>query len=317
MPATPCITWRAGCKLEGKMLREGIKKDIIKAISNFPSKTRLASGGKIQISNSEVEVTRTSDPGFGDFTTNIALKVTKLQRDKETRVDKVSPGSYQRPMEFAKVLSDSLKKSKLIKKLEVKEPGFINLFVQDDYWQNQVDVVLKADSKYGSNSLGKGKKARVEFVSANPTGPLHFGNARGGPIGDTIASVLKFCGWQVLREYIDNDRGNQVLELGKTLAAAVNLIKIPQKELVYQGEYTKDLGEKVKSKIKDIKGQTIEQISQKAGEIGVRIIFEEIIADCKAMGITYDLIVHESDLQKEVAKVLSELEKKGFLKKRE
>src|SRR3989344_5662782 len=217
MPATPCITWRAGCKLEGKMLREGIKKDIIKAISNFPSKTRLASGGKIQISNSEVEVTRTSDPGFGDFTTNIALKVTKLQRDKETKVDKV--------------LSDSLKKSKLIKKLEVKEPGFINLFVQDDYWQNQVDVVLKADSKYGSNSLGKGKKARVEFVSANPTGPLHFGNARGGPIGDCLASVLKFCGFKVLREYIDNDRGNQVYELGKTLAARAGLIKVNKADL--------------------------------------------------------------------------------------
>src|SRR3989304_6299125 len=168
------------------MLREQIKKDIAKAISNF----------KFPISNAEIEVTRTSDPEFGDFATNLPLKISR--------------GSKQSPMESAKILADSLKDLPYVEKLEVKEPGFINFFIKDEIWQMQVKEVLKLGSKFGSNKIGQGQKARVEFVSANPTGPLHFGNARGGPIGDVLSSVLEFSDYEVLREYYHNDVGVQV-----------------------------------------------------------------------------------------------------------
>ncbi|OGE07637.1 arginine--tRNA ligase [Candidatus Curtissbacteria bacterium RIFCSPLOWO2_02_41_11] len=275
------------------MLREQIKKDIAKAISNF----------KFPISNAEIEVTRTSDPEFGDFATNLPLKISR--------------GSKQSPMESARLLADSLKDLPYVEKLEVKEPGFINFFLKNEVWQKQVEDVLNRGSKYGANEIAKGQKARVEFVSANPTGPLHFGNARGGPIGDSLASVLEFCGYQVLREYIDNDRGNQVCDLGKTLAARAGFIKVNKADLVYQGAYTKEIAQKIKPKIGRITNLSERQIIQKAGEVGVAILFKEIIADIADMGIKYDLVVHESDLQKEAAKVLSGLEKKGLLVKKE
>ena len=276
-----------------KMMREQIKKDIAKAISNF----------KFPISNAEIEVTRTSDPEFGDFATNLPLKISR--------------GSKQSPMESARLLADSLKDLPYVEKLEVKEPGFINFFLKNEVWQKQVEDVLNRGSKYGANEIAKGQKARVEFVSANPTGPLHFGNARGGPIGDSLASVLEFCGYQVLREYIDNDRGNQVCDLGKTLAARAGFIKVNKADLVYQGAYTKEIAQKIKPKIGRITNLSERQIIQKAGEVGVAILFKEIIADIADMGIKYDLVVHESDLQKEAAKVLSGLEKKGLLVKKE
>src|SRR3989304_9289744 len=171
------------------MLRDQIKKDILPAISNL----HLEVGSK---GIDGMEVTRTNDSRFGDFTTNIALKVSHKVK--------------QSPMEFAKILADSLQKQPYIKKLEVVKPGFLNFFVKEEYWQKQVDDVLKQGGKYGSNSLGKGQRASVEFVSANPTGPLHFGNARGGPIGDSIASVLGFSGYKVVREYLHNNVGVQV-----------------------------------------------------------------------------------------------------------
>src|SRR3990167_6645288 len=300
------------------MLRQQIRKDIKKAVSDIG----------YQVSGIDIEVARTQDPSFGDYTTNIALKTASYSSSESRgRVEKSKIGSSrqartilpfkQKPMESAKLLSDSLQNLPYIKKLEVKEPGFINFFIKDEYWQNQVEVVLKSDAKYGSNSLGKGKKARVEFVSANPTGPLHFGNARGGPIGDVLASVLEFSGWKVLREYIDNDRGNQVAELGKTLAAKANLIDVQGESLPYQGEYTQEVAAKVKKIIGNVKGLSEQELIVKSGEIGVKILFEEIIADCKAIGITFDLIVHESDLQKEAPQILAELQKKGMLTKKE
>ena len=282
------------------MLRQQIRKDIKKAVSDIG----------YQVSGIDIEVARSQDPGFGDYSTNIALKASR-------------EGKHS-PMEFARLLSDSLKNLPYIKKLEVKEPGFINFFIKDEYWQNQVEVVLTSHpfgvnkaNGYGSNSLGKGKKARVEFVSANPTGPLHFGNARGGPIGDVLASVLEFSGWKVLREYIDNDRGNQVTELGKTLAVKADLIDVQGESLPYQGEYTQEVAAKVKKIIGNVKGLSEQELIVKSGEIGVKILFEEIIADCKAIGITFDLIVHESDLQKEAPQILAELQKKGMLTKKE
>lgn len=273
------------------MLIKDIKKDIEQAVKKLNPDWQ-----------GEIEIARSINPQFGDFSTNIALKI--------------SHQSKQSPVDFAKVLADSLQVQPYIKKLEVKEPGFINIFIKDEIWQKQVSDVLKEGQKYGSTEVARGKKARIEFVSANPTGPLHFGNARGGPIGDALANILQFAGFEVLREYLDNDRGNQVLELGKTLAAQAGLIEADKETLIYKGEYTRELAEEVRE---DIESNNLSEgeIIKKAGEIGVAIMFKEIIHDCQRMGINYDLIVHESDLQKEAPKVLEVLNKKGFLKKHE
>ena len=172
------------------MIRDEIRKDIYSAINSL----HLEVGIK---AIDEIEVTRTSDPKFGDFTTNISLRVTQSHGAKEPETDKAQ--SKQSPMEFAKILAQSLQKQPYLKKLEVKEPGFLNFFIKDEIWQKEVENVLKKNKDYGSNSLGKGKKARVEFVSANPTGPLHFGNARGGPPGGSFSLLFSFFCFLILQ----------------------------------------------------------------------------------------------------------------------
>lgn len=251
------------------------------------------------------ELTPTQNSSFGDYSTNIALQLAKQAVE----------GIKQTPLEIANQILSNLSGLSYLEKAEVAGPGFINFFIKSDFITSGLKEILEQNQKFGSCGVGTGKKARVEYVSANPTGPLHFGNARGGPIGDVLSSVLEFCGFQVLREYLDNDKGNQILELGKTLAARAGLISVPEEELTYKGEYTKELAERIKPKIDSNLGE--EEIIVKVGEIGIKILFEEIIKDCKAMGIEYDLIVHESDLQIQAPSVLKELEGKGVLKKHE
>lgn len=241
------------------------------------------------------------DSRFGDYTSNSALVLAKKLG--------------KNPMEVAREIVEKIGKVEGVEKIEVVAPGFINFWLSKEVLQEEVAEIVKLGKNYGSSQIGKGKKARVEFVSANPTGPLHFGNARGGPIGDSIANVLKFCGFEVLREYIDNDRGNQVLELGKTIAARAGLIKVREEELTYKGEYINELATKVRGKLKGLKSEG--EIIEKAGQEGVKLVFSEIIKDCEAMGIKFDYLVHESDLQKKAGEALDRLSKKGLLEKRD
>ena len=273
------------------MSRDEIRKDILRTFDKL----------HLTIDKLDIEVTRTSSPKFGDFTSSVALKVS---RDIK-----------QSPMEFAKVLAQSLQNQPYIKKLEVKEPGFVNFFIKDEIWQKEVEFVLKTNKGYGSNSLGKGKKARVEFVSANPTGPLHFGNARGGPIGDVLASVLAFCGYKVVREYLHNNVGVQVGKLGESIANVAFGKKLEDQE--YKGEYIKDLAKQVvNSKLKTPNSKLNEE---ETGQNAVAILLDEILKDCEAMGIKFDEVYPEGDFVKcgQTQKVLAELEKKGVLKKKD
>ena len=272
----------------------------------------------------EPQIERPREEGYGDYSSNAALILfKKYQVSRQSRGSpKAASSKYhvwktssELAEEIVKILNTKYLIQNTFDKVEIAGPGFINFYISSEYLQSQIPKIIEEGKNYGSSTLGKGKKARVEFVSANPTGPLHFGNARGGPIGDAIANVLSFSGFTVLREYLDNDRGNQVLELGKTIAAKAGLINVLEEELTYKGEYTKELAEKLKSKIdKDIPD---EEIIEKAGELGVGIMFEEIIKDCEAMGIKFDKIVHESELQKEAPEVLDSLEKRGLIKKYE
>src|SRR5436305_1094019 len=131
----------------------------------------------------------------GDLSSNIALILSKSLKKP--------------PFELAQKMAETINNSdsSLYEKAEAVKPGFINFYFSKKYLASQVQNIIKEGNTYGSSSLGKGKKASVEFVSANPTGPLHIGNARGGPLGDTIANVLSKIGYEVTREYLHNDVG--------------------------------------------------------------------------------------------------------------
>ncbi|MDO8486673.1 MAG: arginine--tRNA ligase [Candidatus Curtissbacteria bacterium] len=288
------------------MLRDQIKKDIEKVIGQLG----YWGGGKevpknltIQKPNNPIEVTRTSDPKFGDFTTNIALKIAT--NDKRLTIN--GKGNKQSPLEVAKDLTDSLKGLPYVKRLEVAGPGFINFFIKDEIWQKEVEKVLELKSKYGSNNIGKAKKARVEFVSANPTGPLHFGNARGGPIGDVLAAVLEFSGYKALREFYANDIGGQVQKLGQSVLNVAKGQKLEDQE--YKGEYIVELAKKIGNKLN----------ADEVGTKAVDLVLAQIEEDCRDMGIKFDIIYSESQFiaDGKTKEVLETLEKRKVLKKNE
>src|SRR4030042_755234 len=132
----------------------------------------------------------------------------------------------------------------MLQKVEIAGPGFINFFIEESYWRQVIPEIHNLGTAYGNSDLGRGQKVQVEFVSANPTGPLHIGHGRGAALGDALANLLTAAGYQVVREYYINDVGNQINTLGKSLYFRLRELqgeKIDFPEDGYQGDYMKDL----------------------------------------------------------------------------
>ncbi len=172
------------------MIRDEIKKLVEKAIKEL--------GFKVP----EVLIEQPREKTHGDYATNAAMAVAKKVK--------------KNPMEVAEIIKSKIK-SDIFEKIEIVKPGFINFFLSKEYLQKQTGEILKKKEKFGDLKIGKGKKINVEFISANPTGPLTLGNGRGGFCGDVLSSVLEKAGYNVVREYYINDRGKQVEDLEKGL----------------------------------------------------------------------------------------------------
>ena len=214
----------------------------------------------------------------GDYSTNIAMNLAGKLKKK--------------PIEIAKIIIQLLNQS-LFDKVEVVKPGFINFSIKKQYLQEQVVEILDKGERFGTLTIGKDKKIQVEFISANPTGPLTLGNGRGGFCGDVLANVLEKAGYKVGREYYINDVGEQIKKLGHSV--------IGDKEAVYKGEYIKELRKKIKK-----------EEPEEAGQSAAKIILEEIIKpSVKKMGINFDVWFSEKSLYKDkkVEKILDWLKK--------
>lgn len=261
---------------------------------------------ELGIEDFEPKIERPKDASHGDFSSNVAMKVSS---------SKYKVLGIKNPLELAEKIVSILNTKYLIQntdfdKVEIAPPGFINFYLSNEYLQNQIQNIIKQGDSYGSLTIGKGKKASVEFVSANPTGPLHIGNAVGGPLGDTIANVLQKSGYQVVREYLHNDVGGQVERLGEAIYFELHPDQISETyEVQYQGDYIKELSQDVKEALEEDKDLSQEEFIEKAGGIAVEIMLEEILKDCTGMGIKFDIVRKESDLRKEVPEVLGKLKK--------
>jgi len=239
-----------------------IRREIVKLIQK-------ATGEKEE----KIKVERPEKSNMGDYSTNIALQLKKPAAE----------------------IAKKLEGSDLFEKVETAGPGFINFFISKEYLQNQVKEILEEGDKFGSLEIGKGKKVNVEFISANPTGPLTLGNGRGGFCGDVLASILDKAGYKAVREYYINDVGEQVKKLGHSV--------IGGSEAVYKGDYIEDLQKRIKEK---------EPV--KAGEKAADILLEEKIKPVvKRMGIKFDVWFSESSLDdKGVEDVLVYLRKNNL-----
>ncbi|KAF0134186.1 MAG: arginyl-tRNA synthetase [Candidatus Saganbacteria bacterium] len=225
---------------------------------------------------------------FGDYSTNIILQISSKINEPIAEI-------------AAKAVNSILKESKLFKNVECTKNGFINFTINDEYLSAQIKEIRKQGKLYGTSSIGKGKTVLLEFVSANPTGPLHIGHGRWAAIGDNIASLLSAVGYKVEREYYINDVGNQVEKLELSVRARANNKEIP--EGGYGGAYVIDLAEKLKADL---------------NKPNFRILLINAILDdqkrvLREFGLSFDNYYSEETLHKsgKVKETLNLLDKSG------
>lgn len=179
-----------------------------------------------------VRLDHTKDNSHGDYATNIALMLSKQAKMK--------------PVDLAKIIVDQLEESSFINKIEIAGPGFINFFISDESSSSVVSEIIDQGALYGSSEIGQGKKVLLEYVSANPTGPLHVGHGRGAAYGATISNLLRAVGFKVDNEYYVNDAGRQMDILAvsiylRYLSLCGENLRFPDNG--YQGQYIKDIAQ--------------------------------------------------------------------------
>ncbi|MDB5973385.1 MAG: arginyl-tRNA synthetase [Nevskia sp.] len=233
----------------------------------------------------------TKDSKHGDFATNLALALAKPLGKP--------------PRKVAEELVQALPASPLLAKVEIAGPGFINFFMAPAAFQSIVADILDAGAAYGCNNNGAGKKAMVEFVSANPTGPLHVGHGRGAAVGDSLARLLAAAGWDVCREFYYNDAGAQIANLALSVQARCKGVEPEQAgwpENGYRGEYIRDVakaylaGETVVADDQDVTGAKDPDDLEAIRRFAVACLRREQDLDLKAFGVHFDVYYLESSL---------------------
>ncbi|HEY8369917.1 MAG TPA: arginine--tRNA ligase [Thermodesulfobacteriota bacterium] len=217
-------------------MRDQIERLVETAIERCRADGRLPSGkGPLPAVTVEVPRQRSN----GDFATNVAMLLAGYLKQS------LPPGSKPpAPRAIAEMLAREIPVGGLVARVEVAGPGFLNFFVSDDAWREVFRRVLREGPRYGEARIGRGMRVQVEFVSANPTGPLHVGAARNAAVGDALASLLAFAGYDVAREYYINDYGNQMELLGRSVFVRYAERfgrELPFPEEGYHGEYIRDL----------------------------------------------------------------------------
>ena len=243
-----------------------------------------------------------------DLSTNVGMVLSKINKKP--------------PLEIAGTIADTLKKKDpLIKDISVVKPGFINIKFKPIFWTNFIQEIIKDAKTFGKNNKEQKKKYLVEFVSANPTGPLHVGHCRGAILGDVIANVLIFNNHKVTKEYYVNDYGNQIINFTKSVYFRIREIKFnepfPNDEDLYPGEYLKDFANNIISSNNEIDFNNFDNISDKLSSLSIDEALKLIKKNLKSLGINHDNFVSEKNLvlNQEVEKVIDYLQKNKFVYK--
>jgi arginyl-tRNA synthetase len=227
-----------------------------------------------------------NNPDHGHFATNLPLALASSQK--------------RRPLEIASVIVDHLRdEENLLEKAEIAAPGFINFRIRPREWHRILSDIVSLRQEYGSSKVGNGEKVLVEFVSANPTGPLHLGHGRGAALGDTLCRILSFCGFDIVREFYINDAGQQVRLLGESIYSRWKQMhdnpEYPFPENGYHGDYVVDLAEKISQEI-DLAGIPQEEAIAICVQKGRNIMLEEIKRDLDQFRVAFDVWYSENDI---------------------
>ena len=242
-----------------------------------------------------------------DISTNVAMVLSKLNKTN--------------PLELAKIIESNLKKNDTnIDKIEIVKPGFINIKFKSLFWNDFLKEIINNHKEFGINKNEVKKKYLIEFVSANPTGPLHVGHCRGAILGDVISNILQFNQHKVSKEYYVNDYGNQILSFTKSvylrIREIVNGEKFPVDDPdLYPGDYLIEIAKNIIKENKNIKFDNFDNVSAKLTSLA---IFQSLIlikTNLKNLGISHDNFQSETEIvnNNEVQNVIDKLKKKNFV----
>ncbi|MBI3251571.1 MAG: arginine--tRNA ligase, partial [Candidatus Andersenbacteria bacterium] len=268
-----------------------LKKNIEAAIAAAVASEKLPAMKDIP----EIVVKPAQDAQHGDYASPFALHLARLLKKK--------------PLDIVEAVAAHMEKAEYIGKLEAAAPGFLNIWISPGWMTSRLDDVIEAADVCSDISVGKGKSANLEFISANPTGPLTLGNARTAFSADTLANILSCAGYNVTREYYINDAGNQIRKLGESVLRRALLArgeKVDFPEEMYQGEYINDIAHEVAESLKENHGKefTVEDLDDAkvlawvSGEaLGMMLgaIKKTIAEDLK---ITFDVWTSEAAIKK-------------------
>jgi len=255
-----------------------------------------------------IEVETPRDTAHGDLSTNAALVLAKAARMK--------------PRDIAERLKEKLSGDSDVAQVEVAGPGFLNLTFTPGFWQGLVRTILEEGADYGRVAIGNGETVNVEYVSANPTGPMHVGHCRGAVFGDALCNLLEFAGYKVTREYYVNDAGGQVDLLARSVylryreALGEDIGEIPAG--LYPGEYLKPIGQMLaKEHKRDLLGKPEEDWLPIVRAAAVKPLLAEIKKDLAALNIKHDVFFSEASLtsgkKDQVKAAIEALRAKGLI----
>jgi arginyl-tRNA synthetase len=235
----------------------------------------------------QIEIEVPANPDHGDYACNVAMILASQAK--------------QNPRKIAQAIQENLTDTEgMIEKVQIAGPGFLNFMIKDALWRKILWSILNQKEKYGCLDIGQGKKVQVEFVSANPTGPLHIGHARGAVVGDVLSNLLQATGYRVSKEYYINDAGNQMNNLGKSVLYRYRELlgeKIEFPESCYKGDYIKEVSADIIEKegsryLTEKEEETVLYFNAVAGGV----ILEEIKKDLRDFGVTFDFYFSEKEL---------------------
>ena len=257
----------------------------------------------------EILVERPQNPEHGDYASPVALKLARAAR--------------MNPLTIAQSLASLIQLPEGIEKIAVAPPGFINFSLRSDWLTQQVEEILAAGEEYGNLDLGRGAQVQVEFVSVNPTGPLHVGHGRGAILGSTLANVLGAVGYKVAKEYYINDAGGQIDAFYRSLYARYQQALDIAAEMPsegYFGQYMIELAKEIVAQQGDrFLTMPATEAMTELGRIGMEKIIQSIKSDLELLGVTFDVWFSEESLYQEgqYQQVMSLLEEKGYTGEKE
>lgn len=272
-------------------LKKIIKKIILNALNELD----------IQYDEEKIVVEIPKDKSKGDFSTNIAMQLVKILK--------------MNPVEIANKIVEILTRREEFEKVEVAGPGFINIYLDDKYVFSGISNVIKEEDNYGKSSIGNNEKINIEFVSANPTGILHLGTARGAAYGSNLANILSFAGYDVTKEYYVNDAGNQINNLGISIYERYKGLCGLEENMPEDGYYGSEIIDIANDIYEEYKDSKLDSDIEYFKEYGVKCLLDIIKKDLSDFKVDFDVWTSEKAIRSKgrIEESLKILDEKGLI----